>query len=61
MITMKAELHSACYGVERAEVGGHSAVYKTKIKITKMYLKKKNNQVNKSLIQIKMVNLSNLF
>ncbi len=27
---MKAELHSACYGVERAEVGGHSAVYKTK-------------------------------
>lgn len=32
MITMKAELHSACYGVERAEVGGHSAVYKTKNK-----------------------------
>ncbi len=29
---MKAELHSACYGVERAEVGGHSAVYKTKKK-----------------------------
>lgn len=38
---MKAELHSACYGVERAEVGGHSAVYKTKNKNHKNVFKEK--------------------
>ncbi len=46
MITMKAELHSACYGVERAEVGGHSAVYKTKNKNHKNVFKEKEQSKN---------------